>query len=126
MNQKAFIRTQLVGMAIFIPVLAYTIYFLDPRKGAIAITVFLVATFAAVMCTFSLLGFLLRQKISNNENLNENVRTSMREGFLLGLYAVGVLGLGATRLLTWWDAILLAFSLVLFEIYFISGKEKAN
>jgi len=113
----------LYGLLIFVPLLAYSLYFLNPKMGTVAITTLLVSIFFTLVCLVSLLGFLIRVRGSNNELLFESFKTSLREGVLVGLYAMGVLGLAAIKLLTWWDAVLLALSLILFEIYFKSSKE---
>lgn len=123
MNKKTFTIAMLYGLLIFVPLLAYSLYFLNPKMGTVAITTLLVSIFFTLVCLVSLLGFLIRVRGSNNELLFESFKTSLREGVLVGLYAMGVLGLAAIKLLTWWDAVLLALSLILFEIYFKSSKE---
>lgn len=123
MKKNAFTRVMLTGLVIFVPLLAYSIYFLNPKMGTGAITTLLISLFFSLFCLVSLVGFLLRVRTSNNELLYEAIKSSLRQGFLVGLYAVAILGLGGVKLLTWWDGLLLALSLVLFEIYFKSGKE---
>lgn len=112
----------LISGAIFV----YSLYRLDPRGSGINVTIFLVSLFFAVSGLFALLNFLVLRTRSNNEGHFSASRGSLRRGLLLGFYLVGILGLSALELLTWWDAVLLALSLVLFELYFISGKENVN
>jgi len=116
----------LIGIVIFVPLFLFSIFFLNPKMGTSAITTLLVSLFFSLLTLVSLGGFLFRVKKSNNELLYEAIKTSLRQGFLVGIYAVAILGLAGIKLLTWWDAILLAFSLVLFEIYFKSGKESVT
>jgi hypothetical protein len=123
MKRNSFVKAMLTGLIIFVPLLAYSIYFLSPKMGSMAITTFILALFFTLVCLLSLIGFFLRTRTSNNEVIFEAFKTSLRQGVLIGFYALGVLGLAAVRLLTWWDALLLALSLVLFEIYFKSSKE---
>lgn len=123
MNKKAYTRVMLIGLLIFVPLLGYSIYYLNPKMGTVAITTLLVSIFFTLTCLISLLGFLVRARVSNNEVIFDAFKTSLRQGVLTGFYALGVLGLAAIRLLTWWDALLLALSLVLFEIYFKGSKE---
>ena len=112
----------LVSGAIFV----YSLYGLDPRGGGVNVTIFLVSLFFAVSSIFALLNFIILRRRSNNEGHFSASRGALRRGLLLGFYLVGVLGLSALELLTWWDAVLLALSLVLFELYFISGKENVS
>lgn len=113
----------MTGLAIFVPLLGFSLYFLNPKMGTVAITTLLISIFFTLVCLVSLLGFTLRVGFGNNEVLFDAFKTSLRQGVLVGLYALGVLGLASIKLLTWWDAVLLGLSLVLFEIYFKSSKE---
>ena len=113
----------LLGLLIFVPMLAYSIYYLSPKMGTTAITTLLISIFFTLTCLVSLIGFVIRARLNNNEVLFSAFKTSLRQGFLVGFYALGILGLASTRLLTWWDALLLALSLVLFEIYCKTSKE---
>lgn len=123
MKKTSFTRVMLIGLIIFVPLLLFALFYLNPKMGTGAITTLLVSLFFSILCLFSLIGFLLRVRTSNNELMHDAIKTSLRQGFLMGLYAVAFLGLAGVKLLTWWDALLLALSLVLFEIYFKSGKE---
>ena len=116
----------LIGIVIFVPLLCFSIFFLNPKMGPSAITTLLVSLFFSLLCIISLLGFLFRVRKSNNELLFEAIKTSLRQGLLVGIYAIAILGLAGVKLLTWWDSLLLALSLVLFEIYFKSGKENVT
>lgn len=112
-----------MGLVLFVPLLAFSVLYLNPKMGTVAITTLLVSIFFTLTCLISLVGFFIRTKLSNNEVVFDAFKTSLRQGVLVGFYALGVLGLAAIRLLTWWDALLLALSLILFEIYFNGSKE---
>lgn len=123
MKKASYIRVLLIGLLIFVPLLGYSIYFLNPKMGPTAIATLLISVFFVLTCSSALLGFLIRTRASNNELVFVSFRTSLRQGLLIGLFALGVLGLSSIGLLTWWDGALLALSLILFEIYFKSSKE---
>jgi hypothetical protein len=123
MKNSSFIKAMLGGLLIFAPLLIFSLFFLDPKAGTTVITIFLVSIFFTSVCLVSLIGFATRVYWGNNELLFEAFKTSLRQGTLVGLYALGILGLASLKLLIWWDALLLAFSLILFEIYFKSNKE---
>lgn len=124
MKRRMFSTNMLLLALISGAAFVYSLYSLDPRGGGVNVTIFLVSLFFLILSVFSLASFLFIRKSSNNEGHFLAYRSSIRRGLLLGLYAVGILGLSALELLTWWDALLLALSLILFELYFISGKEK--
>jgi len=124
MNKKIFIPIMLILAIISGVFLLYLFYTQDPRSGNIVITLFLISIFVMITSFTSLLLFLLRIIFGDKEMVYRKAKNSFREGFLLALYAIVLLSLGATSLLTWWDSLLLALSLVLFEIYFLSGREK--
>lgn len=123
MNKKSFVKAMLVGLAIFVPLLVFSVFFLNPKMGTVAVTTLLVSGFFTLVCAIALLSFLIRVRVGNNELLFEAFKTSLRQGVLVGLYVLSILGLASIKLLTWWDALLLALSLLLFEIYFKSNKE---
>lgn len=114
----------LTGLLIFVPLLAYSLYYLNPKMGVAAMVTLLVSIFFTVTCLVALALFELRARLGNNELLFATFKASLRQGLLVGFYLLGILALAATRLLTWWDALLLALSLILFEIYFKSSKER--
>jgi amino acid transporter len=126
MKKNTFTRVMLIGIVIFVPLFLFSVFFLNPKMGVTAITTLLISLFFSLLCLVALAGFFFRIKKSNNELLYEAIKTSLRQGLLVGIYAVSILGLAGIQLLTWWDGLLLALSLILFEIYFKSGKESVT
>ena len=124
MNKKIFIPFMLVLTIASGGLLFYIILNHDPRSGNIVVALFLISIFVLVLSLTSLILFLFRIMLGDKEMINRKVKASLREGFLLAVYSIALLSLGATNLLTWWDSLLLALSLLLFEIYFLSGREK--
>ncbi|MEI6267016.1 MAG: hypothetical protein WCP14_03955 [bacterium] len=124
MSKKTFIPITLTLAIISGAFLLYLFYTQDPRSGNTVIALFLISVFVMITSFSSLLLFLFRIMFSDKEMVYRKAKNSLREGFFLAVYAVALLSLGATSLLTWWDSLLLALSLVLFEIYFLSGREK--
>lgn len=70
------------------------------------------------MGIFAILGFLVRKWWTHNEIVFENVKTSVRQSFLLSLFICCLLILSSMQLLTWWDAFILAISFMLIELFF--------
>lgn len=113
----------LTGLCIFVPLSLFSVFFLNPEGGMATIITLIVSVSLSLLFLVSLIGYELRIKFGHNELLYQAIKTSLRQGFWIGIYVAGVLGLAAASLLTWWDAVLLALSLILFEIYFKSSKE---
>ena len=105
-------------------VFGYSLYYTDPRTGVITISIFVGSLSFGIFALISLVAYGLRRVLFKGERRGNETRASLREGLLAALYLAVVLGLAGIKLLTWWDAGLLAFSLILFEVYFSSGKEQ--
>lgn len=126
MKSRSFVNTHITSIILSGAAFGYFLYFSDPRQGTITISLFLVSLFVLVASTVSLLAHFLRSLVNKNEVLHQSNRASLREGVLAAIYSIAVLGLAGIKLLTWWDALLLALSLILFEVYFSSGKEQVR
>ena len=126
MNKKAFTTAMFTGLFIFLPLLAFSIFYLNPKMGVMAVTTMLLSLFFTILCLVALIGYIVRMRTSNNELLYIAQKTSLRQGFLFAIYIISILGLASIKLLTWWDALLLALSLALFEIYFSSSREQKH
>lgn len=81
-------------------------------------SMFFVSLFIFITGILTLVGFYFRVKISNNEIFFSNFTPSLRQASLFSLTIVGILVLESLRVLTWWDAIMLALSILLIELYF--------
>ena len=79
---------------------------------------FFVSLFVFITGILTLIGFYIRVKISNNEVFFANFKPSLRQAALFSLALTGILALQTLRVLTWWDALMLALSILLIELYF--------
>jgi hypothetical protein len=94
---------------------------IDPyEQGLSGLLFFYFTLFFLLTGLFSIIGFKLRQKILNNELLFGLVGISFRQGIWISILLVGLLLMQGSRILNWWDALLLAVSLFLLEAYFIA------
>lgn len=126
MKKHSFSYKYIIASTISGAIFVYALLRLDPKGSGVNVTIFLSSLFLFVVSIFTAINFTISRRHSNNENYFSASKGSLRRGFLLGIYLISFLGLSALELLTWWDALLLALSLILFELYFISGKEKVN
>jgi hypothetical protein len=119
--QKQFNLFMVLGFVIFTGFFVFLLTALNPDKGLFVIISFYLSLTFAIICFASLIGYRMRKKATNNEIHYSSIRVSMREAFLLALFFDGLLALGSIRLLTWWDALLLAATLILLELYLQSS-----
>lgn len=122
MKLTNFNQVMLVGISIFGSIFFYTLFFLSPEDGIFTKISFLISLFIFIFCLLGLLLFLIKKKASNNEIVHLYIKSSLRQGFFIALFVIFSLLLSMINLFTWWDALLLAFSLILIELYFKSGK----
>ncbi|MEK7447592.1 MAG: hypothetical protein AAB632_02250 [Patescibacteria group bacterium] len=118
-------RKYINGMAFGVFALSLTLVlllnFTSPEMGAASYGSFFIVLFLLLICVATILGFYLRRRMSNNEVLYQNLKSAFRQGTLLALYFTVLLILRAADLLNWWDAALLAVSVISFDMFF-KGK----
>lgn len=118
MNWQNFVRGLITSTLIFGGLLLFLTFFVSPERGMVTIVLYFVALFFFIVGLVALISFSLRRWWNHNELLFENVKTSLRQAVIFGLFVCAVLALSALRLLTWWDGTILAISFILIELYF--------
>jgi amino acid transporter len=127
MENSSFTKIMLSGFIIFSTVLAVIIFKTNPEQGDLLVGTFISIVFFVVFCFSSLFAFLIRRKLSNNEAVYRNMKSSMRQGLLLGLLFSSVFVLGWFRLLVWWDVLIIMLALLSFDLYYGSiTRRSAN
>lgn len=119
--QKQFNLFMVLGFVVFTAIFVFLLIAMNPDKGLFAVVSFYLSLSFAIICLGSLVGHYFRKKATNNEMYYGSIRISMREAFLAALFVDGLLALGKIRLLTWWDATLLAATIILLELYLLSS-----
>ncbi len=102
-------------------VLLLLVNFTSPEMGALSYGTFFISLFLLLICLATIIGFYGRRRLSNNEVLYKNLKSAFRQGTLVALYITVLLILRAAALLNWWDAALLAVSVISFDMFF-KGK----
>lgn len=95
-------------------------FVVSPDENMVSVILYLVSISVFTFGVATILGFYLRRWWMHNEVLLSNVKLSVRQGALIAAFGTALMILAAMRLLTWWDAIILAVSFVLIELYFKS------
>ncbi|MFH1012803.1 MAG: hypothetical protein V1760_03600 [Candidatus Peregrinibacteria bacterium] len=91
-------------------------------SGYLALGLFYTSLFIALMGTFALLIYYLREWLGNKP-AGSYLNTALREGVLLSVMIVVALAFQRLRVLTWWDALLLLAIIFLIEFYMLSSKD---
>lgn len=95
----------------------------DPvDAGVLGLVLFYAALSLALIGTFSVLGMLLRAALRRHEAATRHVAVSFRQSLLLTLLVVGALILQSRMILTWWNLLLFAGTLVVLEFFLISFR----
>ena len=88
---------------------------------------FFVVFFTFCFSVFSLFFFWIKKTTINrggkkvrNKTMQAVMGVSIRQGFLLSLGTVILLGLQTFRVLTWWDGLLALGAVFMVELYFLS------
>jgi hypothetical protein len=104
---------------------AWLILYKTPEENAVTILgLFYVSTFGAVTALAALGGFLARRKFGAREFLTSQLKTSIRQGILIGILFSASLILQSFRLFSWTNSIILLVALISLEFYFLSNERK--
>jgi hypothetical protein len=97
------------------------VYFYDPNQGGVNLIFFYSSVFLFLGGMFTLLLTLSRKKYTeDDEVLLINVGMSFRQGMLLALLGVILLGMQSFRVLVWWDGLLVLAGILLVELFFLT------
>lgn len=95
----------------------------DPAAGGIlGLLLFYAALCLALIGTFSMLGMIFRAALRRHEAVSRHVAVSFRQSLLLTVLVVGSLMLQSRALLTWWNLLLFAGTLIMLEFFLISFR----
>jgi hypothetical protein len=96
---------------------------LDPFESTgLALGLFYLSLFFALVCTFTVIGFYFRLWLNRNEIYYNHINIAMRQGFLLTLIALGCLTFQLLGVLTWWSGILFIATVTMVEFYFMARE----
>lgn len=101
------------------------VLYLDPdRAGILGYFLFFLALFLAAASSAALFGYGTRRLVAREVLAAYAVRTSLRQGVLLGLLLTVLLLLQLLKLYTWWLAVIASILCVTCEFIFL-GYDRA-
>ncbi len=91
---------------------------LNPFEStALALVLFFISLFFALLCTFTLAGFFIRRYLDKGELYHHHMKVSLRQAILLSACADASLVLLIFGLLTWWSGLMIVVIITLIEFY---------
>lgn len=96
---------------------------LDPFESTgLALGLFYMSLFFALVCTFTVFGFYFRVWLNRNEIYYNHINIAFRQGFLLTMIALGCLTFQLIGVLTWWSGLLFIATVTMVEFYFMARE----
>ena len=100
---------------------AMVIIKLDPYTSTgLALGLFFISLFFALIGTFTIIGFALRRWIGKNEIYYHHLSVSLRQGLLLSMCTLMCISLLIMGALKWWNGLLVVTIAVLMEMFITS------
>lgn len=97
---------------------------LDPfASTGLALGLFFLSLFVALICTFTVVGFYFRVWLNKNEIYYNHINIAFRQGVLLTFLAIGSLAFQLLGVLTWWSGLLFIAAITLVEFYFMAKEQ---
>ncbi len=116
----------IIGIAGILSWVAFLVVFfkMDPTESTgLAMALFFLSLFFALVCTFTVAGFYFRVWLNKNEIYYNHINVAFRQGILLTLIALGCLLFQLLGVLTWWSGLLFIAAVTLVEFYFMAKEE---
>jgi len=97
------------------------VIYLDPTQaGLTGFFLFFLVLFLAIASSSALLGYAVRRYLARRVLATYAVRTSLRQGIILGLFFDVILFLQLIKLYVWWLAVIAIVLFLTIEFFFLS------
>lgn len=128
MTLRAYLILMSIGAFICWLAWFFVLVSVNPEQaGFFGFLFFYSSLFLALSGTFSVIGFLVKKIILKNDQVVfHHVKNTFRQGLLAALIVVLALILQQNKLLTWWNAVLLALLFAVMEGIIFTNKKYNN
>ena len=128
MTLRQYLILMSVGAAICWLAWFFVLGSVDPTQtGFFGFLFFYASLFLALAGTFSVIGFLIKKIILKNDQIVfHHVKSTFRQGMLIAGVIIFGLILLQTKLLTWWDGILLILLFAAIEGIIFTNRKYNN
>jgi len=100
------------------------IFLINPVEvGLVGFILFYFSLFLAILGTCSVLGFLVRIRLSQKP-IFAQTQIAFRQAIWMSLFVVAALALKAFNILRWWNGLFLLLFLVILESFFLSSRRR--
>ena len=115
----------ILGTLISIAAFFITVVFINPQTtNLLGLFFFYTSFFLSMLGIFSVAGFFFRVLFFRHEIHIQKVRLAFRQAFWLSLLLVIALLLQSSRILAWWNILILLLAFSIFESMFLLGGAK--
>ncbi|PIT88801.1 MAG: hypothetical protein COU29_00255 [Candidatus Magasanikbacteria bacterium CG10_big_fil_rev_8_21_14_0_10_36_32] len=128
MSLRQYLMTMAAATALSWSVWILTIFYFDPNTvGAIGLFIFYISLFLSILGTVSTIGFLIRMKLTQNDELVfRHIKKTFKQGFILSVFVITTLMLLQHNLLTWWNFVLLSALYLFIEGIIFTNRKHQN
>lgn len=128
MTLKQYLFLMSVGTLICWAAWFFIVKSVDPYGAGILEFVFFYASlFLAFLGTFSVIGFMIRQRlVKSDEIVFHHIKRTFRRGALLSLLIIILLLMLQINVLTWWNSLLLIILFFVCESIFFTQRKFSN
>ena len=124
MTLKKYLNLMVILTILCWLVFLLVIFLINPEQlGVFGFFLFYFSLFLALAGSFSIGGFLIRVRISQNLIFRQ-VEIAFRQGFLLAGLIILLLVLRGLHLLYWWNAVILILFLISLEAFLILRRKR--
>lgn len=128
MTLRQYLILMTVGTVVCWITWLFVVYSLNPfQAGFVAFAFFYFSSFLALVGTFSVIGFIVRSRIiQNDEVVFRHVKKTFRQSIIVAGLVLFALLLLQLRLLRWWNSLLLLLLFILCEGLIFSNRKYNN
>jgi len=113
--------------------LCWLIWFLvmnniDPNESVwLGFSLFYISLYLALTGTISVIGFIIRKKITRNDEIVfHHVRHTFRQGLLIALLISTTLIMQQLKVLNWWTGLIVVFLFLIMESIIFANRKYKN
>jgi hypothetical protein len=104
------------------PCLQYSLESFCQKTSSLAMILFYASFALAISSTFTLLGYIARIYLNNNEVFASHFNLALRQGLILSGCIITCIMLLTANILQWWTTLIVFGLAVLIELYFLNRE----
>lgn len=124
MSLKKYLLLMFFSTLFCLTAFVFVLYYIEPNQaGIIGFVFFYSSLFLFLVGLFSIIGIFARLLFNKDMLIYKHVNTASRQAILYAALIVICFLMQSQRLLTWWNALILIFTISIVEIFFLTYKK---